>query len=61
MRWIQLAAMQHAADEHDWTEWFADPRDYRDCVFDPERGWVVPTDRIEWFTERGLIAIGGAP
>jgi len=45
-------------------EFYADPRFFRDCLFKPDQGWVVPPERREEFADLYLPladVTGGAP
>jgi hypothetical protein len=57
-RWRMLVAIQ---DDDDNSPWFDDYRWYRDCRFEPDRGWTVPPERRADFIHLGLRVSGGAP
>jgi hypothetical protein len=39
--------------DHDWMTWMADPRDFRDCRFDPLAGWTGPAATVRSITNGG--------
>lgn len=48
---------QDPEDAFEWEANFADPKIFRDCRFEPDRGWVVPSERRPAFLA-GIEALG---